>query len=84
MNKDINKEICLIVFEKIIIFILVLFLISFAASLFIKNFVNHDKNCVDFKTQNDAQLELEKREVDVYRLDRDKDGVACESLNEKI
>ena len=41
-------------------------------------------NCSDFSTQADAQAVYEccLRDVgyDVHRLDRDKDGVACETL----
>ena len=41
-------------------------------------------NCDDFSTHEDAQACYDKckRETgaDIHRLDRDKDGVACESL----
>jgi micrococcal nuclease len=41
-------------------------------------------NCSDFSTQREAQrcyeYCLKQRGYDVHRLDRDKDGVACESL----
>ena len=40
-------------------------------------------NCADFKTQKEAQTLFEKCggiENDVHQLDRDKDGVACETL----
>jgi hypothetical protein len=40
-------------------------------------------NCSDFKTQEEAQEVFEKcgfSKNDVHGLDRDKDGVACESL----
>lgn len=38
------------------------------------------KNCDDFKTQKEAQKAYES-DKDCYRnLDKDKDGVACESL----
>jgi len=39
-----------------------------------------DYNCADFKTQREAQKMFEKDSKDIYRLDGDKDGVACESL----
>lgn len=37
-----------------------------------------DKNCSDFYSQQEAQTEFEKHSTDIYRLDGDKDGVACE------
>lgn len=42
--------------------------------------VNTDCNCADFDTQNAAQAVLEAFEGDPFRLDGDKDGIACESL----
>ena len=57
--------------------------------------VKADVNCDNFKTQNDAQRTYDKcmREIaknnkdiqnpvklDIYGLDRDKDGIACEAL----
>lgn len=42
--------------------------------------VNSDCNCSDFATQADAQAVLDAFEGDPHGLDRDKDGVACESL----
>lgn len=45
-----------------------------------------DYNCSDFATQPEAQAFFEKaggRSNDMYRLDRDKDGIACESLPKK-
>lgn len=38
-----------------------------------------DKNCSDFSSQAAAQAELRARPSDPYGLDRDKDGIACES-----
>jgi len=38
-----------------------------------------DKNCSDFPSQAAAQAELRARPSDPYGLDRDKDGIACES-----
>jgi len=35
-------------------------------------------NCDDFATQEEAQLMLKKCGEDVHKLDRDKDGRACE------
>lgn len=42
--------------------------------------VNSDCNCSDFSTWRQAQDVLESSPGDPHRLDRDKDGVACESL----
>lgn len=44
------------------------------------NCINSDCNCNDFKTQVHAQQVLNAFGKDKYRLDGDKDGVACESL----
>lgn len=41
-------------------------------------------NCADFKTQAEAQNIFEKcggKTNDIHKLDQDKDGIACESLN---
>ncbi len=40
----------------------------------------HDYDCKDFRTQREAQAVLDADPSDPYRLDRDKDGKACESL----
>jgi len=42
--------------------------------------VNSDCNCSDFEFQSEAQAVLDAFDGDPHRLDRDKDGVACESL----
>ncbi len=42
--------------------------------------VNSDCNCSDFTTQEAAQAVLEAYTGDQFRLDGDKDGIACESL----
>ena len=42
--------------------------------------VNSDCNCSDFKTQDAAQNVLTAFEGDRFRLDGDKNGIACESL----
>jgi micrococcal nuclease len=41
---------------------------------------NGDYNCSDFSTQAEAQRILDAYPGDPYKLDRDHDGVACESL----
>ncbi len=44
------------------------------------NCVNSDCNCSDFTTQEAAQHVLDAFETDRFRLDGDKDGIACQSL----
>lgn len=39
-----------------------------------------DLDCSDFATQEEAQAVLEEDPSDPHRLDRDGDGIACESL----
>jgi micrococcal nuclease len=39
-----------------------------------------DYDCKDFRTQREAQAVLDANPSDPYKLDRDKDGKACESL----
>lgn len=39
-----------------------------------------DYNCSDFKSQKEAQKVFEQDPRDIYRLDGDHDGKACESL----
>ncbi|WP_225902679.1 thermonuclease family protein [Pseudanabaena sp. PCC 6802] len=39
-----------------------------------------DLDCKDFKTQREAQAVLNADRTDPHRLDRDRDGIACESL----
>ena len=36
--------------------------------------------CADFKTQKEAQAYFDAKKPDYQKLDRDKDGIACESL----
>ena len=42
--------------------------------------VHTDCNCKDFKTQKEAQRVLDAFPSDPHRLDRDKDGIACENI----
>ncbi|MEG4203780.1 excalibur calcium-binding domain-containing protein [Microcoleus sp. Pol7_A1] len=42
--------------------------------------VNSDCNCSDFATQAEAQQVLEAYPGDPFKLDRDKDSIACETL----
>ena len=39
-----------------------------------------DYNCSDFSSQKQAQQVFERDDKDIYRLDGDHDGIACESL----
>jgi len=40
----------------------------------------YDYDCKDFRTQSEAQKVLNSTTGDPYKLDRDKNGIACESL----
>ncbi|WP_340685945.1 excalibur calcium-binding domain-containing protein [Amycolatopsis coloradensis] len=42
-----------------------------------------DLDCGDFQFQEDAQAVLDKDRSDPHGLDRDKDGIACETLPER-
>lgn len=42
--------------------------------------VKKDCNCSDFSTQKQAQMVLDAFPNDPHKLDRNKDGIACESL----
>lgn len=44
------------------------------------NLPARDYNCSDFETQAEAQRILDSTPGDPYQLDRNSDGVACESL----
>lgn len=45
------------------------------------NYGGGDKDCSDFSTHEEAQRFFEAQgSSDPHRLDRDKDGVACETL----
>ncbi len=48
-----------------------------------KFLVDNDRNCPDFSTQKEAQAFFESNggpARDPHKLDRDKDGVVCETL----
>ena len=40
-----------------------------------------DYNCDEFVTQKEAQALFDKNTKDIYKLDGDNDGLACESLS---
>ncbi|WP_410562521.1 excalibur calcium-binding domain-containing protein [Amycolatopsis sp. cmx-4-61] len=42
-----------------------------------------DKDCTDFQYQEEAQAVLDATPGDPYHLDRDKNGIACESLRHR-
>ena len=52
--------------------------ISFEENQLTKDCSFDKYNCDDFATQKEAQQLFEKCGYDVHRLDRDKDGKACE------
>ena len=39
-----------------------------------------DYDCVDFKSQSEAQVEFKKHPTDIYHLDANHNGIACEIL----
>ncbi|MEA5536823.1 DNA/RNA non-specific endonuclease [Crocosphaera sp. XPORK-15E] len=51
-----------------------------SAQTALPNCVNSDCNCSDFATQEEAQAVLNAFPDDRFKLDRNSDGVACESL----
>jgi hypothetical protein len=55
--------------------------IAIITTLFLSTLINKkDYNCKDFSSQKEAQKMFDKYETDIYGLDRDGDGIACESL----
>lgn len=66
--------------EKYIPIVLLIFLLMFIVYFISKNIIKEDYNCSDFNNQEDAQQVYEKHQTDIYNLDRDGDGTACESL----
>ncbi len=44
-------------------------------------YAQDDLNCADFRTQAEAQAELQRDPTDPNNLDADFDGVACEELD---
>lgn len=61
----------------IIIFFLLMIVVSVDATLKIKKI---DFDCDDFDSQKQAQIIFERQPTDIYRLDGDNDGIACEEL----
>lgn len=54
---------------------------SILAAASLPECVNSDCDCSDFTTQKEAQAVLEAFPGDPYGLDRDRDGIACETLS---
>lgn len=50
-------------------------------SVIIRQPAFEDKNCSDFQTQEEAQKVFNQSDEDIHGLDRDKNGVDCQSLN---
>lgn len=65
---------------KEIIIITAFFACVLIVSIIIRQPEFQDKNCSDFETQAEAQIEFEKWDTDVHKLDRNKNNIACESL----
>ncbi len=66
--------------SAVLLFSIVIQPMSAIAAPALPNCVNSDCNCSDFDSQEASQIVLDAFEGDPFRLDRDKDGVACESL----
>lgn len=69
-----------------VIFVIILVIIGYLffrnAKIF-RNTEYGDKNCSDFATQEEAQIFFESQggpQEDYHNLDKNRDGVACESL----
>lgn len=58
---------------SIVLLILIIFMIK-------ENRIKPDLDCADFKSQPDAQKEFNSQKFDIYGLDNNKNGVACELL----
>jgi hypothetical protein len=56
-------------------------LVTIVLFFFIYYLKIRDLNCKDFSTQIEAQRVFLSNTIDRYHLDRDKDGIACEGLN---
>lgn len=66
---------------NILVIVLAIIIIAFVTRVVIAGNEGHiDFNCSDFTTQQQAQNIFKKNEKDIYRLDGDKDGIACEGL----
>jgi hypothetical protein len=63
-------------YTKLLYILTVIVIILFLSTLTSKK----DYDCGDFRTQPDAQKKFEDNKKDIYKLDRDKDKIACESL----
>ena len=67
---------------KLFLAVVILLLIGVVAYGTQGKFGTEDRDCSDFKTQPDAQAFYEAHQPsDPHRLDRDKDGIACEALS---
>lgn len=65
--------------KKSIILIYLFFIAIFLVVMSI--LINHkDYDCSDFKSQEEAQRMLRKHDKDIYHLDGNSDGVACNAL----
>lgn len=72
-------------FSKIVFIIYggLLFLLWLLLVVYIFSIANNkinDLDCANFKTQVDAQTEFNSHDTDIYGLDNNKNGIACELL----
>lgn len=72
-------------FSKIVFIVCgsLLFLLWLLLAVYIFSIANakvNDLDCADFKTQTMAQKEFNLHQTDIYGLDNNKNGIACELL----
>ncbi len=64
--------------KKFLIIIALIIIFIFIASKAVRSLDDYD--CRDFKTQPEAQKVFDRKQTDIYDLDRNRDGIACSSL----
>ena len=68
--------------NNIVLIIISIIFIYFIIALFRTDGarITLDYNCSDFRNREEAMKIFLSNEKDIYKLDRDKDGIPCESL----
>lgn len=80
IKKYMNKTIVKVGSEYFIAGVLLTFILC-GISIGLIAWIFGDKNCDDFLTQESAQKALNAHMTDIYKLDLDKDGIACDNKN---
>ena len=61
--------------------VMILLILIYSITVLMKtDEIKIDYNCSDFKTQEEAQEVFNLNEEDIYKLDKDKDGIPREAL----